>query len=255
VSGAGPLAGRVALVTGASRGIGSAIAARLAADGADLAVLARSQEALAATKADAEGKGRRCLALALDVADSKAVTDAVKRVGEELGRLDILVNNAGVTRDGLLMRMSDEDWSSVLAVDLSAAFYFCRAAARPLAKSPAGRIVNVSSIIGIIGNAGQCNYAAAKAGLFGFTRSLAKELGGRKVTANVVCPGFIETDMTAKLQGDLRQKLLDQVLLGRFGSGADVAGVVAFLCSDAASYVTGTVIPVDGGLAIGGFGG
>ena len=250
-----PLQGRVAIVTGASRGIGRAIAVRLAADGADLAILARSAEALAATKAEIEAAGRRCLALALDVADAKAVTEAVKRVAEEMGRIDVLVNNAGLTRDGLLMRMSDEDWNAVLSVDLSAAFYFCRAAARALARSPAGRIVNVSSIIGIIGNAGQCNYAAAKAGLFGFTRSLAKELGGRKVTANAVCPGFIETDMTAKLPDDLRRKLASQIVLGRFGSGADVAGVVAFLCSDAASYVTGTVIPVDGGIAIGGFGG
>ncbi len=250
-----PLAGRVALVTGASRGIGRAIAARLAADGADLAIVARTAEALAATRAEVEGLGRRCLALALDVSDAKAAADAVKRVVDELSRLDVLVNNAGVTRDGLLMRMSDEDWNAVLSVDLSAAFYFCRAAARPLARSPAGRIVNVSSIVGLIGNAGQSNYAAAKSGLFGFTRSLAKELGSRKVTANVVCPGFIETDMTSGLPEEIKKSSLKSVPLGRLGSGADVAGVVAFLCSDAASYVTGAVLPVDGGLAIGGFGG
>jgi 3-oxoacyl-[acyl-carrier protein] reductase len=250
-----PLSGRVALVTGASRGIGRSIAERLARDGADLAILARTQEALAGTRAAVEAEGRRCLALAADVAQPKAVAEAVKRIPEELGRLDIAVNNAGVTRDALLIRMSDEDWNTVLAVDLTAAFLVCRAAVRSIARSPAGRIVNVSSIIGVIGNAGQANYAAAKAGLFGFTRSLAKELGGRAVTVNAVCPGFIETDMTAKLPDELRRKLLAQVVLGRFGNGQDVASVVAFLCSDAASYVTGAVIPVDGGIAIGGFGG
>ena len=250
-----PLMGRVAIVTGASRGIGRAIAARLARDGADVAIVARSVEALAATKAEVEAAGHRALVLAVDVADSKAVTDAVKRAAEELGRLDILVNNAGVTKDGLLMRMSDEDWDLVVDTDLKGVFHFCRAACRPLTKSPAGRIVNVSSIVGIIGNAGQCNYAAAKAGLFGLTRSLAKELGGRKVTANVVCPGFIDTDMTKDLPAEIRTKSLGQIPVGRFGGGDDIAGVVAFLCSDSAAYVTGTVIPVDGGLAIGGFGG
>ncbi len=255
MSAASTLAGRVALVTGASRGIGRAIAVRLATDGADVAIVARSAEALASTRAEIEALGRRCIVLPLDVADSGQVTDAVKKTVAEAGRLDILVNNAGVTRDGLLMRMSDEDWDTVLDIDLKGVFLFCRAAARPLAKSPAGRIVNVSSIVGMIGNAGQANYAAAKAGLFGFTRSLAKELAGRKVTANVVCPGFIETDMTAGLPADMKTKSLGQIPLGRFGAGEDIASVVGFLCSDGAAYVTGSVIPVDGGLAIGGFGG
>ena len=251
----GPLAGRVALVTGASRGIGRAIAGRLAADGADVAIVARSVEALAASRAEIEAAGRRCFPLAVDVADGAGVTEAVKRLVAEAGRLDIVVNNAGVTRDGWLMRMSDEDWDAVMAIDLTGVFLVCRAAARPLAKSPAGRIVNISSIVGMIGNAGQANYAAAKAGLFGFTRSLAKELAGRKVTANVICPGFIETDMTAVLPEAMKQQSLGPIPLGRFGAGADIAALVAFLCSDAAGYVTGTVIPVDGGLAIGGFGG
>lgn len=255
MNGALPLAGRVALVTGASRGIGRAIASRLAADGADVGIVARSADALAATRADIEAKGRRCFVLPLDVADGAAVTEAVKKFAADAGRLDILVNNAGVTKDGLLMRMSDEDWDTVLDVDLKGVFHFCRAAARPLAKSPAGRIVNVSSIVGMIGNAGQSNYAAAKAGLFGFTRSLAKELAGRKVTANVVCPGFIETDMTAGLPDAMKTQSLGQIPLGRFGAGDDIANVVAFLCSDGAGYVTGSVLPVDGGLAIGGFGG
>jgi 3-oxoacyl-[acyl-carrier protein] reductase len=251
----GPLQGRVALVTGASRGIGRAIAQRLARDGADVALVARSVDALAETKRVVEAAGRRALALALDIADAKAIGDGVKRVVDEMGRLDIVVNNAGLTRDGLAMRMSDEDWDTVLDVDLKGVFVFCRASLRALLKSPAGRIVNVSSIVGMIGNAGQANYAAAKSGLFGLTRSLAKELGGRKVTANVVCPGFIETDMTNGLSAEIKQNSLKSIPLGRFGTGDDVAAVVAFLCSDAASYVTGTVVPIDGGLAIGGLGG
>jgi 3-oxoacyl-[acyl-carrier protein] reductase len=251
----GPLAGRVAIVTGASRGIGRAIAQRLANDGADVALVARTLEALAETKGAVEASGRRALALPLDIADSKAIQDGVKRVADELGRIDIVVNNAGLTRDGLAMRMSDEDWDAVLDVDLKGVFVFCRASLRALLKSPAGRIVNISSIVGLIGNAGQANYAAAKSGLFGLTRSLAKELGGRKVTANAVCPGFIETDMTNGLSAEIKQNSLKSIPLGRFGTGQDVAALVAFLCSDAASYVTGTVIPIDGGLAIGGFGG
>lgn len=251
----GPLAGRVAIVTGASRGIGRAIAQRLASDGADVALVARTLEALAETKGAVEAAGRRALVLPLDIADSKAIQDGVKRVADELGRIDIVVNNAGLTRDGLAMRMSDEDWDAVLDVDLKGVFVFCRASLRALLKSPAGRIVNISSIVGLIGNAGQANYAAAKSGLFGLTRSLAKELGGRKVTANAVCPGFIETDMTNGLSAEIKQNSLKSIPLGRFGTGQDVAALVAFLCSDAASYVTGTVIPIDGGLAIGGFGG
>jgi 3-oxoacyl-[acyl-carrier protein] reductase len=173
----------------------------------------------------------------------------------EYGRLSILVNNAGVTQDTLAMRMRDEQWNEVIDTNLSGAFRLARSAMRGMLKARHGRIINISSVVGSSGNAGQANYAAAKSGLFGFTRSLARELGGRRVTVNAVCPGFIETDMTAGLSDEIRQASLKSIPLGRLGKGEDVAALVAFLCSDAASYVTGTVIPVDGGLAIGGFGG
>ena len=245
---------RVALVTGASRGIGREIALELARRGADVALVARSEAALADTAAAVEQVGRRALALPLDVADGERVKEGVGKTVDRLGRLDILVNNAGLTRDGLLMRMSDDDWEQVLAVDLKGPFLFCRAAARPLRKSQAGRIVNISSVVGLMGNAGQANYAAAKAGMFGLTRSLAKELGGPKLTVNAVAPGFVETEMTASLPDKIRQNALGAIPAQRFGTAGDIASVVAFLCEDGASYVTGTVIPVDGGMSLGSIG-
>jgi 3-oxoacyl-[acyl-carrier protein] reductase len=245
------LTDRVALVTGASRGIGRAIAVNLARQGANVALVARSAEALAETRGAIEGLGRRALVFPLDVADPGAVNEAVSGTAGELGGLDILVNNAGLTRDGLLMRMSDEDWDQVLNVDLKGVFYFCRAAARILRKSEAGRIINISSVVGMVGNAGQVNYAAAKAGIFGLTRSLAKELGSRGITVNAIAPGFIDTDMTSGLPEEIRANSLRAIPLRRFGTVEDIAEVVAFLCGDAGSYVTGAVIPVDGGMSLG----
>jgi 3-oxoacyl-[acyl-carrier protein] reductase len=241
---------RVALVTGASRGIGRAIAIALAKDGLFVIVnyTANEQaagETLAAIKA-AGGDG----ALArFDVADAAAVDAAIKQIASERGRLDVLVNNAGIAIDGLLLRTKKEDWQRTLDVNLSGAFHCAKAASRYLLKAEQGRIVNLSSVVGEQGNAGQVSYAAAKAGLIGITKSLARELASRSVTVNCVAPGFIETDMTAEhVKGEAREALLEQIPLGRIGSPADVAEAVRFLVSPAASYVTGQVIRVNGGL-------
>jgi 3-oxoacyl-[acyl-carrier protein] reductase len=238
------------LVTGASRGIGRAVALSLAKDGLFVVVNFTSNEGaagetLAAIKA-AGGDG----ALAkFDVADAAAVDAAVKQIATERGRLDVLVNNAGIAIDGLLLRTKEEDWQRTLDVNLSGAFHCCKAAARYLLKAEQGRIVNMSSVVGESGNAGQVAYAAAKAGLIGLTRSLAKELASRAVTVNCVTPGFIETDMTeAHVQGDAREQLIKSIPLGRIGAAEDVAECVRFLVSPAASYITGQVVRVNGGL-------
>ena len=236
------LEGKNALVTGASRGIGKAIAAELAAAGAGVVVGYRSgREEAEALAAEIGGR-----AIQADVSSA----DDARRLVEEAGDLDILVNNAGLTRDGLLARMSDDDWRTVLDTNLSSVFYTCRAVTRPMMKRRAGSIVNISSVVGVHGNWGQTNYAASKAGIIGFTKSLARELGSRNVRANVVAPGYVKTQLTAVLPEDATAAMLTNTPLGRLGDPEDVAGAVRFLCSDAASFITGEVLLVDGGLGM-----
>jgi 3-oxoacyl-[acyl-carrier protein] reductase len=241
------LSKRVALVTGGTRGIGRAIAASLVEAGATVAVVgrdpARMEESVAALGPSARG-------FTCDVTDMAAIATLVETVERTLGSLDILVNNAGVTRDNILPRLKDADWTDVLDANLRGAFGMTRAASRGMMKRRWGRVINISSIVGLVGNKGQSNYAASKAGLIGFTKSVAKELASRNILANVVAPGFIETDMTAAMTADARVALQQQIPLARLGSPADVANMVTFLASDAASYITGQVFVVDGGMVM-----
>ena len=247
------LEGKVAVVTGASRGIGRAIALELANRGAQVVVnYNRSADAAAAVVAAVEADGGQATAVQADVSDFSQARALIQAAVKAYGRLDVLVNNAGVTRDQLILMMKEEDWDTVVRVNLKSMFNTCKAAARVMVRQRYGRIVNISSVSGIAGQGGQTNYSAAKAGVIGFTKSLAKELGPRHVTVNVVAPGLIPTDLTADLAEELCQKAIDLTPLGRLGRAEEVAYAVAFLASDEAAFITGAVLPVDGGLVMSG---
>ena len=240
------LAGQIAVVTGAGRGIGRAIALRFAAEGADVVCASRTVENSEKVAAEVRALGCRAWAVAVDVADPLQVDAVAGRVLAEAGRVDVLVNNAGVTRDGLLMRMSEADWDTVLNTNLRGVFLFTKAFTRTLLKQRSGRIINIASVVGLTGNAGQANYAASKAGLIGFTKSVAKEFGSRGITCNAIAPGFIETDMTAVLDVKLREVVLKQIPLGGFGQVEDIAQAALYLAGPGGRYVTGQVLTVDG---------
>lgn len=243
-------ADQIALVTGAGRGIGHAIATKLASAGADVVCVSRTSQNAEKTANEVRELGRKAWAHAVDVSDAAAVSATVEQILGEVGKIDILVNNAGVTRDGLLVRMSEADWDTVLNTNLKGAFLFTKALTRAFMKQRSGRIINIASIVGLIGNAGQCNYAASKAALLGFTKSAARELAPRGILVNAVAPGFVETDMTAALNEQLRAELLKTIPLGGFGQPEDIANAVLFLAGPAARYITGQVLTVDGGMVM-----
>lgn len=244
------LEGKVAVITGGARGIGREIGLTLAKEGADIVICDINMELAAKTQQEIESLGRHSLGVLTDVTNFSHAEETVNKTLDKFQKIDILINNAGITRDGLLLRMKEEDWDMVLSVNLKGTFNFTKAVSKVMIKQHSGRIVNIASIIGIIGNAGQANYAASKAGIIGFTKSAAKELAGRGINVNAIAPGFIDTEMTAKLPEDVRQKMLAQIPRGRFGQPLDVAKAVLFLVSDFSDYITGQVIPVDGGMVM-----
>lgn len=244
------LAGKTAIVTGASGGIGQAVAEALARAGADVAICGQNQERLAATAALVTATGRRVLSYAMNVAQAEAVQQTVDDVAKQWGRIDIMVNNAGITKDGLLIRMSEQDWDDVINVNLKSVFLFSKAVARVMMKQRTGSIVNIASIIGLIGNPGQGNYSASKGGIIAFTKSVARELASRNVRANAIAPGFVETRMTEKIPEDLQKKMLDSIPLGRYGKPEDVANLAVFLAGDRSAYITGQVISICGGMVM-----
>ena len=244
------LANQIAVVTGAGRGIGRAIALKFAAEGADVVCVSRTAENSQKVAGEVRALGRKSWAHALDVADAQAVAAAAEKILAECGKVDILVNNAGVTRDGLLMRMSGDDWDAVLNTNLKGAFLFTKAFTRTLLKQRSGRIINIASVIGLMGNAGQTNYAASKGGAISFTRSLAREVGSMGIRVNAVAPGLIETEMTDSLKPDQVERIVKSTALGRVGRAEEVAEVVAFLASSRASYITGQCLSVNGGYSM-----
>ncbi len=241
---------RVAFVTGGSRGIGAAIVKRLAKDGLHVVAVARNSEKLAAVCAAVAADGGSAEPVVCDIADPKALADAIEKAVEKHGRLDVLVNNAGITKDGLVLRMDDEEFDSVIATNLKSAFVAIRSAARPMMRAKGGRIINISSVAGVVGNAGQANYAASKAGLIGLSKSVAKELGSKNISCNVVAPGFVVTDMTEGLPDAIKEGAKALIPLRRLGQPDEIAAVVAFLAGPDATYITGQVICVDGGMVM-----
>ncbi|MDP6569931.1 MAG: 3-oxoacyl-[acyl-carrier-protein] reductase [Candidatus Marinimicrobia bacterium] len=241
---------KTAIVTGASCGIGKAIALKLASNGATVVLVSRNEEELNTVKSQIESSNGTAMVIPADVSDSEAFMQLVNSVSESRDSVDMLINNAGITRDNLIMRMKDEDWDAVMNVNLKSCYNGIKAVTRPMMKNKGGRIVNISSVIGQIGNAGQGNYAASKAGIIGLTKSMAKELGSRNITVNAVAPGYISTEMTDNLDENVKDKMLASIPLGRLGSGEDVANLVCFLVSENASYITGQTFNVDGGMVM-----
>jgi len=241
---------KVALITGGAQGIGREIALKFAAEGADIVIGDINLQKAIKTQADIEALGRKALALELDVTDYAKLTEALNKILDKFGKVDILVNNAGITKDNLILRMGDAEWDAVISVNLKGTFNCTKAVSRLMIKQRYGKIINVASIIGIIGNAGQANYSASKAGIIALTKTAAKELASRNINVNAVAPGFIQTEMTARLPEGLKQKMQEAIPLGRFGSPGDVAAVCVFLASEEASYITGQTIIVDGGMVM-----
>jgi 3-oxoacyl-[acyl-carrier protein] reductase len=241
---------RTALVTGAGRGIGKAIAETLAKNGVNVICVSKSADSCGAVAAAITAAGGKAKAVPVDVSNGAAVTKAAEELLKEYGKIDILVNNAGITRDGLIARMSEDDWNAVIQTNLTSAFHWCKAIGWPMCRNRYGRIVNIASVVGLVGNAGQANYAAAKGGMIAFTKAIAKEFAKRGVTANAVAPGFIKTDMTAVLGEEVQKAAVGLIPMQRFGEPADIAAATAFLCSEEAGYITGQVFTVDGGMAM-----